>query len=66
MLPTPVSHYSSSHEMLYKIVADFNGSKVIGSLCYASTLSTNRRKFDPRVSKYVLLILKGGQNDMFC
>jgi len=32
MLPTPILNHSSSHEMLYKIEADFNGLKVFGSL----------------------------------
>ena len=60
MLPTPILNYSSPREMLYKTEVDFNGLKVFGSLCYASTLSTNRRKFDPRAKKCVLLVLKGG------
>jgi len=46
--------------MLYKIEADFNGLKVFGSLCYASTLSTNRTKFDPRASKCVFIGFKRG------
>jgi len=45
MLPTPVLNYSSPHEMLYKTYANFNGLKVFGYLCYASTLSTNRNFF---------------------
>jgi len=55
MLPTPSLNYSSPHEMLYKTDASFNGLMVFGSLCYASTMSTNRRKFDPRVSKCVFI-----------
>ena len=66
MLPTPILNYSSTHEMLYKTKEDFNDWKVFGSSCYASTLSTNRRKFYPRTSKCVLLVLKEGQNDIFC
>jgi len=60
MLPTPVLNYSSLYEMLYKTKTDFNGLKVFGSLCYASTLSTNKRKFDPRVSKCVFIGFKRG------
>jgi len=44
--------------MLYKTGADFNGLNVFGSLCYASTLSTNRRKFDLRASKCVFIGFK--------
>ena len=46
--------------MLYKTSRDFNQLKVFGSLCYASTLSTNRSKFDPRASKYVFISFKKG------
>jgi len=44
MLLTHVLNYSSPHEMLYKTKVDFTGLKVFSSLCYASTLSTNRKK----------------------
>jgi len=66
MLPILVLNHSFPHEMFYKTTTNFNGLKVFGSLFYASTLSTNKRKFDQRVSKCVLLVLKGGQKDMFC
>ena len=46
--------------MLFKTDADFNGLKVFVSLCYASTLSTNRRKFDPRASKCVFIGFQKG------
>ena len=54
MLPTPVLKYFSPHEMLYKTASDFNQLNVFGSLCYTSTLSTNKSKFDPRASKFNL------------
>jgi len=60
MLPTPVLNYYFPHEMLYKIETDFNGLKVFGSLCYANTLSINKRKFDPRASKCVFIGFKRG------
>jgi len=60
MLPTHVLNYSPPHEMLYKSETDFNGLKVFGSLCYATTLSTNRRKFDQRASKCVFIGFKRG------
>jgi len=60
MLPTPVLNYFSPHEMLYKTEAYFNGLKVFGSLYYVSTLSTNKRKFDPRASKCVFIGFKKG------
>jgi len=46
--------------MLFKTDVDFNGLKVFGYLCYASTLSTNRRKFDPRASKCVFIGFQRG------
>jgi len=60
MLPTPVLNDFSPHEMLYKTPQDFNQLKVFGSLCYASTLSTNRSKFEPRASKCVFIGFKKG------
>jgi len=55
MLPTPILNYSSPHEMLYKAEVDFTGLEVFGSLCYASTLSTNRKNIDLRASKCVFI-----------
>jgi len=60
MLPTPILNDFSPHEMLYKTSPDFNQLKVFGSLCYASTLSTNRNKFDLRASKCVFIGFKKG------
>jgi len=60
MLPTLVLNYFSPHEMLYKIATNFNILKVFRSLCYASTLSKNRRKFDPMASKCVFIGFERG------
>jgi len=46
--------------MLYKTAPNSNQLKVFGSLCYTSTFSTNRSKFDPRASKYVFIDFKRG------
>jgi len=43
MFPTPVLNDFSSHKMPYKTAADFNQLKVFGSLCYSSTLPTNKK-----------------------
>ena len=66
MFSTPILSYFSSHEMLYKTALDFNQLKVFGSLCYASTLSTNISKFDLRASKCVCISFKRRQKDIFC
>jgi len=47
-------------QMLYKTPSDFNQLKVFGYLCYASTLSKNRSKLDPRTSKCVFIGFKWG------
>jgi len=60
MLPTPVLNDFSPHEMFYKIAANFNQLKVFGSLCYSSTLPTNRKRCDPRASKCVFIGFKTG------
>jgi len=66
MLPTPILNYFSPHEILYKITPDFNQLKVFGSLCYISSLSTNKSKFDPRASKFGFTGFRKGQKDIFC
>jgi len=60
MFLIPVLNDFSPPKMLYKTPADFNQLKVFGSLCYVSTLSTNRSKFDPRALKYVFIGFKRG------
>ena len=65
IFPMPILN-DFSHEMLYKTPPDINQLKVFGSLCYASTLSTNRSKFDQGHQNVFLLGLKRGQKDIFC
>ena len=53
--------------MFYKTAVDFNQLKVFGSLCYFSTLPTNRKKkLIQRHQNVFLLVLKEEQKDMFC
>jgi len=58
MFPTPVLNDFSFHEMLYKTPPDFDQLKVFRFLCYASTLSTNRSKFNQKASKCVFIGFK--------
>jgi len=53
-----IYYYFSSHEMIYKNATDFNQLKVFGSLYYASSLSTNRKKIDQRTHKCIFIGLK--------
>jgi len=67
MLSTLVLNYFSPHEMLYKTATNFNQLKMFGTLCYSSTLSTNRKKNLIQGHQNVfLLVLKKEQKDMFC
>jgi len=66
MFLTPVLNDFSPHEMLYKTLQDFNQLKVFRSLCYATTLSTNRSKFDPRASKCIFIGFKKGTKGYIC
>jgi len=66
MFPTPVLNDFSPHEMLYKTPPNFNQLKVFESLCYASTLSTNRSNLIQGHQNVFLLVLRGGQKDIFC
>jgi len=58
MLPTHILNDFSPHEMLYKTTTDFNQLKMFRSLCYFSTLPTNRKNFYPKASKYVFIGFK--------
>jgi hypothetical protein len=59
-LPTPFLSQKSPFQMLYDILPDLNNLKVFGSLVFASTLQSNRHKFDSRSRKCISLGLKPG------
>nr|KYP76196.1 Retrovirus-related Pol polyprotein from transposon TNT 1-94 [Cajanus cajan] len=59
-IPTPVLRDKSPYEVLYSVAPDISMLKVFGSLCFASTLSNNRTKLDPRARKCIFIGFKQG------
>ena len=54
-LPYPLLNNKSPFEILYNQIPDYSHLKVFGCLCFASILSHNKGKFDPRALKCVFL-----------
>lgn len=52
--PSPVLSWQTFFR-LYKKDADYTGLRVFGSLCFASTLASNRSKFHPRATPSVFI-----------
>ena len=59
-IPTKILNNKSSFEVMYGIMPDLSLLKVFGCLSYASTLPTNRHKFDSRARKCAFLGYKAG------
>jgi len=54
-IPSPNLSNTSHYELVYGKPPTYDHLKVFGCLCYASTLSRNRHKFDPRAKPCVFL-----------
>jgi hypothetical protein len=54
-VPTPILLNQSPYQVLHNTIPDLSHFKVFGSLCFASTLTAQRGKLDPRARKSLFL-----------
>lgn len=62
MLHTPFLKHKSPYRIMHNKLPNISTLKVFGSLCFASTLKSNRKKQDPRSTKCIHLSYKAGVN----
>jgi len=54
-LPSSILHNKSPYELLFSAPPSFDHFRIFGCLCYASTLTRQRTKFDPRAKPSVFV-----------
>ncbi|WVY96489.1 hypothetical protein V8G54_028640 [Vigna mungo] len=57
-MPTPVLQNETPHERLHGSPCDLSMLRVFGCLCYANTITSNRKKFDDRAIPGIFLGFK--------
>ena len=65
-LPSPLLNNKTPYEILLGTVPSYSYLKVLGCLCFSSTLSRNRSKFDPRASLKSFLVIPMVSRDINC
>jgi len=55
-----VINYKASYKLIYKSSPTYLNLKTFGSVCFASTLDSNRTKLEPKARKCIFLCYKNG------